>query len=811
MNNPLLTIVINFYNNEREAPRSLYTLSAKYQQNIKEEDYRVIAIDNGSKKPISKELVESFGSNFEYVYYEPENPSPCSAVNFGVEKAQTPYVMCIIDGAHMLSPRLLEQTFKAFKVYENPVVLTLPLHLGPHMQFYSLQEGYNQAVEDELLNSIPWKQNGYALYNISNLTNYQRNFFSALYESNCFAVRKELYFKHDGLNEKFVSSGGGLANLDLFQKLVNDSDAETVTLIGEATFHQFHGGTTTNVMKKEQPLPMFKEEYKEIYGKYYSGPSYESSYIGQLPRESRSNMIRQKWNTFGEISRKLRNSGKTQASLAVLELMREMNPYTPEVYNKLGVTYCFLKKWDKAEESYKKAIDLSPANEIEQYMGLANVYLETGKIKAAEAIFQQAAIIDPKNAKIPLVVARFHLEKGEIAKATKYLEESFECLNTRRNIAPVYIRTARGFSRIKDFKKAHDTVQMLMEFKPDAHAFATSAGIYFAEDKIEEAEENYLKALELNTPNPFPVQFGLAKVYEKTGELNKALKHARMAVKINPKAKAVLNTISRLERKTNELRLKSEYSSFIFTHIPKSGGTSVRKYIFDSGLENGILPKQIWVPGQNNIQVLNNIRILGFLGAKMPEDILILADHSYFNVQNDYYIDSLENPFYFTILRDPYERFVSNYYYFYFTRGQEGLKDKTLNELSEEVLDKLLDKEGHTLIRFIGNFKNDEVLPSEVEEKHLKVAEEHLLKSYQVFGLFDKMEETMEMLRGNLPEWLQTSLPLPSLNRGQVRGEAMDIKPEVKAKIQEYITLDNRLYQTAQAEFKIRYQAFKKQ
>ena len=63
---PLITVVINFYNNEREAPRSLYTLSAQYQQGIEESEYKVIVIDNGSKKPLDKETVEQFGGNFEF-------------------------------------------------------------------------------------------------------------------------------------------------------------------------------------------------------------------------------------------------------------------------------------------------------------------------------------------------------------------------------------------------------------------------------------------------------------------------------------------------------------------------------------------------------------------------------------------------------------------------------------------------------------------------------------------------------------------------------------------------------------------------
>lgn len=195
MSKPIITIIINFYNNEREAPRSLYSLSTKYQLGVSESDYNVVVIDNGSSKPLKENVVKEFGSNFSYQYYQSTHPSPCEAMNAAAKAATTPYVMLIIDGAHILSPRVLDYTVKAIKAYDNPVVLTLPLHLGPYMQFYSALDGYNQSVEDELLNSIPWKENGYLLFSISNLPNYERNFFSSLYESNCFTLSKESFLK----------------------------------------------------------------------------------------------------------------------------------------------------------------------------------------------------------------------------------------------------------------------------------------------------------------------------------------------------------------------------------------------------------------------------------------------------------------------------------------------------------------------------------------------------------------------------------------------------------------------------------------
>ena len=40
--------------------------------------------------------------------------------------------------------------------------------------------------------------------------------------------------------------GGGYVNLDFFERVANAPGVNLVTLLGEGSFHQVHGGTTTN-------------------------------------------------------------------------------------------------------------------------------------------------------------------------------------------------------------------------------------------------------------------------------------------------------------------------------------------------------------------------------------------------------------------------------------------------------------------------------------------------------------------------------------------------------------------------------------
>lgn len=87
-----ISVVVIFYNNQREAPRTLYTLSSKYH-GLNEDEFEVLAIDNNSTKPLDPEMVKSFGDNFHYHFYETNLPSPCAALNWGVENAKGEYVV----------------------------------------------------------------------------------------------------------------------------------------------------------------------------------------------------------------------------------------------------------------------------------------------------------------------------------------------------------------------------------------------------------------------------------------------------------------------------------------------------------------------------------------------------------------------------------------------------------------------------------------------------------------------------------------------------------------------------------------------
>ena len=91
------------------------------------------------------------------------------------------------------------------------------------------------------------------------------------------------YEELGGYDEGFESPGGGLANLDLFRRACEAPGSQLVVVLGEGTFHQLHGGASTNAPREESPWDAFSREYESLRGHPYQQLDVAPLYSGTLP------------------------------------------------------------------------------------------------------------------------------------------------------------------------------------------------------------------------------------------------------------------------------------------------------------------------------------------------------------------------------------------------------------------------------------------------------------------------------------------------------------------------------------------------
>ena len=293
---PDLSVVVVVYNMEREAPRTLYTLSAAFQRHIESDSYEVIVVDNGSNPPFDPKVIDCLSGNFRLIRIDHASPSPAQAVNLGIAEARGEVIGVMVDGARMVTPGLLHFARHGASLYDRAVVASIGWFLGFDHPRLALESGYDEEREDALLKSIDWPADGYRLFEIGTLAGSSPNgWLLAIAESNALFLRRELWERLEGFDERFDLPGGGFVNLDTYRRALELPNTELVVLLGEGSFHQIHGGIATNSDNDLFPeaLRSWAQQYETIRGRAWVAPARNSpTYLGTLPRPALSHLIR---------------------------------------------------------------------------------------------------------------------------------------------------------------------------------------------------------------------------------------------------------------------------------------------------------------------------------------------------------------------------------------------------------------------------------------------------------------------------------------------------------------------------------------
>jgi cephalosporin hydroxylase/predicted O-methyltransferase YrrM len=282
-----LSVVVVFYDMRRESTRTLHSLSRSYQRDVDGIDYEVIVVDNGSApdERLTEDEVLSYGPEFHFIDMGADaSPSPTAALNRGIAAARGQAIAVMIDGAHVLTPGVISLGLAALDAFEPAVVAVQQWYLGPGQQGDALHAGYDQATEDRLLTRIRWPEDGYRLFEIGHFIG-DRDWFDSYVESNFLLAPRSLFEQIGGFDDSFSMPAAGYANLDIYERMVFSPDVRAASLLGEASFHQTHGGTTTNVASadaRRQTVHSFTEHFRELRGRDLAGSSKPVHYLGAM-------------------------------------------------------------------------------------------------------------------------------------------------------------------------------------------------------------------------------------------------------------------------------------------------------------------------------------------------------------------------------------------------------------------------------------------------------------------------------------------------------------------------------------------------
>ena len=445
---PNLSIIVVVHNMAREASRTLYSLSAAYQRHIAAEDYEVIVVDNGSMPPFDAATLAKLTGNFRLIRLDPAPPSPARAINHGLAAARGKTIGVMIDGARIATPGLLHFARRGAELYPRSVVVTLGWYLGRDLQRWSIEAGYDQQRENDMLASIGWPKDGYRLFEIAAFDEGSVDgWFSQIEESNALFLSRESWSELKGVDERFDLPGGGYINPDTLARALELPDSELVVLLGEGTFHQVHGGIATNQnYRRLAPiLEKWAEQYQAIRKRPWRAPSSANrTYIGSLPEAVLPHLARaivepvrglplgpsfdrDLWLTtrsprpadpvcaaLVDLAECEFRNRRFQASAAVVRMARKRAPDEPAPQRLLAIAGAWLRDAGEPGEEHRAGFHLARAK--------AHALL--GELEEAEADFRAALDCDADLTEARAGLSELQSRRTESAKRALYAKQT---------------------------------------------------------------------------------------------------------------------------------------------------------------------------------------------------------------------------------------------------------------------------------------------------------------------------------------------------------------------------------------------------
>jgi len=286
-----LSVILICHDMAREIPRTLQSLARSYQHGAQDLEYEVLLVDNGSPEPPDPASWADIDVPVRLISMANATSSPSPAINRGLAEARGELVCFMCDAAHMLTPGVFRMALAAHEAFTDAVVAIRYFYLGPEEQPVSVPDGYSKHAEDGLLRRIGWPGDGYRLFEIGTpLRQGARlaNWLNRIGETNCLFLKRALFRTLGGADEGFDLPGGGFVNMDIFKRAAEAPGATLVQIIGEGSFHQLHGGITTNSegATRQATLESYRRNYRAIRGHDQLVARVPVYHMGHLPTPS---------------------------------------------------------------------------------------------------------------------------------------------------------------------------------------------------------------------------------------------------------------------------------------------------------------------------------------------------------------------------------------------------------------------------------------------------------------------------------------------------------------------------------------------
>jgi len=239
---------------------------------------------------------------------------------------------------------------------------------------------------------------------------------------------------------------------------------------------------------------------------------------------------------FGKDMKYYQSQEPEQAKSADIQYEKPMQTepqdkqYSPDYYNEKGIEYFKRDNMQKAENFFKKAIELKPMY-AKAYNNLANVEAKRGNFDIAIQYNLQALTIDPYYPESYYNLALIYKKRKDFINEIAYLDKAVQA---DPKYYQAYFTRGLSYYNAGNYEQAKYNFKEVLKLKNDHYLASQNLGIIYANELNKTEAENYLKtAIRLNKNNATSYYY-LASIYQSTGSVFDAIENYRKTIELDP-------------------------------------------------------------------------------------------------------------------------------------------------------------------------------------------------------------------------------------------------------------------------------------
>ena len=236
----------------------------------------------------------------------------------------------------------------------------------------------------------------------------------------------------------------------------------------------------------------------------------------------------------------------------LLDTMLKANPSSPDVLFQLGVLDLAESKYKEAEDSFRRAYELNPANP-RGLMGIVETEMALKHPDQAMKLLQTESAKEPNRSDLILALGNTAIRAGKYDDAISYFEKVAASLGKGSQAqGDIYLRIGETYRRKGDLSNSIAALQKARAILPDNGVVLGTLGLVLSDaERWSEARQVYEVVLKLD-PNNGVVLNNLAFLLtEHGGDLDDALTKAQRAKQLLPDVSEVSDTLGWIYLKKN--------------------------------------------------------------------------------------------------------------------------------------------------------------------------------------------------------------------------------------------------------------------